>query len=131
MVRHDYFCPQCGYMPKREEMGINVQDVGITTVDGRTTNNPVYAVAGGDTGISNGIISSGPSRSKRNKKLLLPLSTDDKLLQKQGYTILQTAEYVGQPSKTLQPNSSQVRPENYDILDKYNKREKGVGIHGL
>lgn len=127
MIRNKYFAVCCGMTIENEEMGIDVKDIGLATIDGRTSRNPLYKRTSGSTGGLT-IVPAGQSRSTRNRKP--QLSPDDQQLVRQGYQIISTQEKIS-TSKTLQPTlSSSSQTDSYrrdPIQEKYNRRIHGLG----
>jgi hypothetical protein len=120
LIRNEYVYKCCGMVVPRAELGIKMEDMGIQTVDGKVSRNPIYGISDGSAGT---IVPSGPSRSGKHRRKM-PLNPDDAALVRQGYTLIASEEQV-RPAKTIEPfglDSSPVDLSKYDILDKFRRR---------
>jgi len=123
LVKNEYIYKCCAMTVPHDLLGIDIKEDGILTVDGRSTRNPIYNTS--SAGAGGVIVPANESRSKQTKKMV-QLSSDDRQLVKQGYTILNTREDIPK-GKTLMPiDSSSVDLARHSTLDKY-KKMRSIG----
>lgn len=128
LVRQAYFYPCCGMEVSDDEMGVDVQDLGVTTIDGRTSRSPYY----GRSSESPGSIMIVPASSPRTPfaKKQPPPSAEDRKLAKMGYSIV-SDQQITSTSKLLEPSQISSTSEidslrRNPIEERYRRK-----IHGL
>lgn len=125
-VSHKYLYPCCMREVPNDVMDIDTKEVGISTIDGRTSSDPRYGRTT-ETGGGGIIVPATQTRSSRVPRQ--QLSPDDAKLARRGYKILQTVEKVGN-SPTLKPTlGGSIDIDNYrkDPLEEKHRRIHGLG----